>query len=121
MSGIKGFPTSDELRKVRVYGHEDEYLCVVEKDGKLHNAYLCSKAVEQRDFRDYLRALNIGRVEDIIVSSKSACTIKTLTKDEKITYSSLLARMNEALIYAESYWVNEVFTKILTGKYLFEK
>ena len=121
MSEIKGFPTSDELRKVRVHGHEDEYLCVVEEDGKLHNAYLCSETVGHQDLRDYLRALNIGKVEDIVVSSQSACTIKTLTKDEKITYNSLLARMNEAIIYAESYWENEVFTKILTGKYLFER
>lgn len=117
MSKIEGFPTSNELRKVRINGHEDEYLCTINEDGSLHNAYSCEEKAEVGDFKKYIRALNIGKVEDVIVSPKLSCTIKTLTKDEKITYDTLLARMNEAIIYAGSYWENEVFTKITTGKY----
>lgn len=122
MSRVEGFPSSTEIKKVRIGGQNDEYLCVLNEDKTLLQlAYLCKGQAESDDFRNYIRALNIGRTEEISINGMVSFTSRTLTQAEVVSYDTLLARMNEARIYAGHYWENEVFTKILTGKYLFER
>lgn len=120
MSRVNGFPSSEEIKKVRIGNQENEYLCIVE-NAQLKNAFSCKDKVDKSDFPYYLRAFNVGKIEDITLGGASTFTMKSLTKDEKISYDALLARINEAKIYADHYWENEVFTKILTGSYSFEK
>ncbi len=118
MSDIEGFPTADEVKKVRIGSQKDEYLCCIEGN-ELRHALRCDEAVEETDLQKYVMALNVGKVEDIIVGGQKNFSIKSLTKIEKTVYTSLISKMRETKIYAGHYWENEVFTKLLTGKYSF--
>ena len=116
------FPKADDLRKVRIAGSHDEYLCELDLEGScLRLALLCKGDADEEDLKRYLLLVNIGKVEDVQFNVQTPYTSKCLTKAEKILYTFNLNSMNEAVIYAIHYWENEVFTKIISGSYSFER